>query len=166
LRSIVATIRRTRSLKILYQSMNPTRPDPQWRWITPHAFGNDGLRWHVRAYCHIDQKFKDFLLSRCLEAGRESEPGAKASDDVYWNEFFEVVLLPNPSLAAPQQEVIAQDYNMVDGHVSIPVRKALLYYFQKRLRLDVPSTPDNLHETPVVIANCEAFNAALAEAMA
>jgi hypothetical protein len=69
-------------------------------------------------------------------------------------------------LSKKQQEVIAQDYNMVDGRVSIPVRKALLYYFQKRLRLDVASTPDNLHETPVVIANREAFTAALAEAMA
>jgi hypothetical protein len=166
LRSIVAASRRKRSLEIVYQSMNAARPDPQWRWITPHAFGNDGLRWHVRAYCHIDNKFKDFLLSRCLDAGSEGEPGAKPSDDVHWDEFFEVILSPNPLLGKNQQEVIAQDYNMVDGHVSIPVRKALLYYFQKRLRLDVPGTRDNLHETPVVIANRETFTAALAEAMA
>jgi predicted DNA-binding transcriptional regulator YafY len=163
LRSIVAAIRRSRALEIRYQSMNAARPDPQWRWITPHAFGNDGLRWHVRAYCHIDKKFKDFILSRCLDARSEGESGAKSSDDIYWNEFFEVILSPNPSLSKKQQEVIAQDYNMVEGSVLIPVRKALLYYFQKRLRLDVESTHDNLHEVPVVVANREAFRAALAE---
>ena len=138
----------------------------QWRWITPHAFGNDGLRWHVRAYCHIDGKFKDFLLSRCLDTGKEGDPGAKASDDTYWTEFFEVILSPNPSLSVKQQEVIAQDYNMIDGRVAVPVRKALLYYFQKRLRLDVAGALDNLNEVPVIVANREAFAAALAEAMA
>jgi hypothetical protein len=145
--------------------MNAERPDPQWRRITPHAFGNDGLRWHVRAYCHIDKKFKDFLLSRCLDTGSEGDRGAEPTDDRYWNEFFEVVLSPNPSLSEKQQEVIAQDYNMVGGRVSVPVRKALLYYFQKRLRLDVAGALDDLHEVPVVVANREAFTAALAEAM-
>jgi hypothetical protein len=55
---------------------------------------------------------------------------------------------------------------MVDGRVSIPIRKALPYYFQKRLRLDVETKRDNLHEVPVVIANRETFRAALAVAMA
>jgi hypothetical protein len=55
---------------------------------------------------------------------------------------------------------------MVDGRVSIPIRKALPYYFQKRLRLDVESKRDNLHEVLVVIANRETFRAALAVAMA
>jgi hypothetical protein len=74
-----------------------------------------------------------------------------------------VILSPNPSLSEKQQEVIAQDYNMVDGRVAFPVRKALLYYFQKRLRLDVPSTLDNMNEVPVIVANREAFTAALME---
>jgi predicted DNA-binding transcriptional regulator YafY len=56
-----------RSVEIFYQSMNRTRPEPIWRRITPHAFGHDGLRWHVRAYCHIDSKFKDFILSRTFK---------------------------------------------------------------------------------------------------
>ena len=66
--------------------------------MTPHAFGNDGLRWHVRAYCHIDKKFKDFLLSRCLGTRSEDDAGATPGEDIYWNEFFDVVLRPNPAL--------------------------------------------------------------------
>ena len=85
---------------------------------------------------------------------------------MFWNEFFEVALAPNPELTDNQKAVVAQDYDMTDGHVSVPVRKALLYYFQKRLRLDAVGTLDGPHETPVVIANREEFAGALAEAMA
>jgi len=166
LRKLLAAIRQSRALEIYFQSMNVNRPDPVWRWITPHAFAFDGLRWHVRAYCHIDQKFKDFILSRFLDTRADAEPGAKPTDDRLWAEFFDVVLCPNPVLSATQQQVIAQDYDMTDGCVAVPVRKALLYYFSKRLRLDVSGMLDNPHESPVVLANSDAFKKALAEAMA
>lgn len=166
LRSILTAIRNERSIDIHYQSMNVAAPDREWRRITPHAFGNDGLRWHVRAFCHRDRKFKDFLMSRILGVGSEGEPAARAGDDTFWNESFEVVLAPNPALSKAQQEVIAQDYNMNGGSVCVPVRKALLYYFRKRLRLDVAEVLDKPHETPVIIANRSEFAKALAEAMA
>jgi predicted DNA-binding transcriptional regulator YafY len=166
LRSLLAAVRGQRAIEILYQSMNPARPKPQWRWITPHAFGNDSLRWHVRAYCHIDKKFKDFLLSRCLMTRGDAEAGARPQDDVFWNETFPVVLSPNPALSQSQRAVVAEDYDMTDGRVSVPVRRALLYYFQKRLRLDAIGAVDGPHETPVVITNREEFARALAEATA
>lgn len=166
LRRLVAAVRRRRAVEILYQSMNPTRPVPTWRWITPHAFGNDGLRWHVRAYCHIDRKFKDFLLSRCLEARGDAAPAANPEDDLFWHGVFEVVLVPNPALSENQKAVVAQDYNMTEGRVPVPVRKALLYYFQKRLRLDAAGALDGPQESPVVIANNKEFAEALAEATA
>jgi hypothetical protein len=165
LRELLAAVRRRRSLEIKYQSMNPKRPDTIWRRISPHAFASDGMRWHVRAYCHVDRKFKDFLLSRCLGARGNYELGAAAEDDALWHDVFEVVLAPNPALSENQQAVVAQDFDMKDGRVSVPVRKALLYYFQKRLRLDVAGTLDGPQETPVVIANREEFAQALAEAM-
>jgi hypothetical protein len=166
LRALLAAIRERRAVEILYQSMNPIRPESTWRWITPHAFGNDGLRWHVRAFCHIDRKFKDFLLSRCLQARGEAEAGAASEDDLFWNEIFAVLLSPNPALSKSQQQIIAQDYNMTGNRVSVPVRKALLYYFQKRLRLDGISALDEPHETPVVIQNQDEFTCALAETTA
>lgn len=166
LRGVLTAIRRQRAIEILYQSMNPSRAEPTWRWVTPHALGNDGLRWHVRAFCHIDKKFKDFLLSRCLEARGDGEPGVAPGDDVFWNETFLVVLSPNPALSQNQRAVVAQDYDMQGGRVTVPVRKALLYYFEKRLRLDGISALDGPHETPVVITNRDEFAHALAEAAA
>ena len=86
-----------------------------------------------------------------------------AAQDVDWREFFSVVLVPNPLLSKGQQDIIAQDYCMTEGQIAIPVRKALLYYFRKRLRLDVATAMDNARETPVVLANKKEFNRAILE---
>ena len=166
LRDILRAIREEQSLEVLYQSMSANRPTPEWRRITPHALGNDGLRWHVRAFCHFDHKFKDFIISRSLNTRKPDAPGATSDDDTLWHNRFAVALAPNPALSDSQQVVIAQDYEMTDGCAEVLVRKALLYYFQKRLRLNVADKLDSPHEIPVVVANRAAFDAALAEAMA
>jgi len=85
-------------------------------------------------------------------------------DDKYWNEFFSVILIPNPKLSIDQQAVISQDYCMEYGQIAIQVRKALLYYFRKRLRLDVAEALDDDREMPVVVLNRKAFEDAIAEA--
>jgi predicted DNA-binding transcriptional regulator YafY len=166
LRSLLASVSNRQALEIYYQSMNPDHSDPIWRWITPHAFANDGFRWHIRAYCHVDDKFKDFLLSRILKSRKSAEAKALASDDRFWNEKLKVSLIPNPKLAEPQRRVIAMDYGMRDGRIEIPVRMALLYYFKKRLRLDVAAALDRPQEAPVVVENGADFESALSEASA
>jgi hypothetical protein len=52
---------------------------------------------------------------------------------------------------------------MEDGRVVVPVRRAMLYYFSKRLRLDLGA--GDPRETPVVVSNREEFDSALSEAM-
>ena len=52
---------------------------------------------------------------------------------------------------------------MVGGRAVVPVRRAMLYYFSKRLRLDLASS--DARETPVVVANREEFDSALSKAM-
>lgn len=163
LRSLLNAIREERAVEILYQSMNPNRPDPIWRGISPHAFGSDGLRWHVRGYCHIGRKFKDFLLSRCLESREAGEAQAKASDDRQWQETIEIKLRPNPKLSESQQKIIASDYNMKNKYLLLTLRKSLIYYFNKRLRLDVAEALDDPQEAPVVVADQDGFEKALAE---
>jgi hypothetical protein len=158
LRNVLKVIRAKRSIEIEYQSMNAATPDIAWRRITPHAFASDGFRWHVRAFCHRDGKFKDFLLSRCTGTRNESDAGASADDDLQWSSYFDVVLTPNPRLSASQKKAIELDYAMQDGQTTLRVRHALLYYFNKRLRHDL--APQNgikleqdARETPVVVAN-------------
>jgi len=133
LRSVLAAVREERSLDLHYQSMNRDQPDPAWRRITPHAFGFDGLRWHVRAWCHETERFKDFLLSRVLGFGEFGEPGAAAAQDRLWQETFDITLVPHPDLSVGQQAVVAKDYNMADGRAVLTVRYAMLFYVLKRL---------------------------------
>jgi hypothetical protein len=166
LKRLIAAIRSERSIEIYFQSMNQKRPEAIWRRITPHAVAHDGLRWHVRAFCHVDRKFKDFIISRCRELRDEGAPSAKASEDRQWNEFFDVILKPNPDLTAKQRETIALDYEMTNGLAKTRIRRALLYYFEKRLRLDIEAGKDKPAETPVVIHNRDEFNKARDAAMA
>lgn len=161
-RDLLAVMREGASIEVHYQSMSPRRPDSEWRRITPQAFGSDGLRWHVRGYCHIDGAFKDFVLSRWRGLRAKGPPGALASADQDWNETFSVALEPNPALSPSQREAVAWEYDMPDGRTELSVRKALLYYLKKRLRLDM--IHDLPSETPVVVANREAFETALANA--
>jgi predicted DNA-binding transcriptional regulator YafY len=161
LRFFLTAIRTRHSVHIEYQSLNDSRPEPIWRWITPHAFGTDGLRWHVRAFCHIERAFKDFIISRCLAVGEMGPPEAKPSDDQEWQTFFTVVLIPNPKLSAAQQKTIERDYGMIDGCCELPVRLALLYYLDKRLRLDVAEKQDRPKETPIVVANKKEYDKTL-----
>jgi len=157
-RGLLKAVRAECSIRIHYQSMNDKRPHPIWREITPHAFGWDGFRWHVRAFCHIERRFKDFVISRCLDLGEFGVPGEKAINDQEWNTFFDIILIPNPKLSAAQRKTIELDYGMTRGKTSVSVRRALLYYFDKRLRLDVAERQDRPKETPVVVKNREAYD--------
>jgi len=135
LRAVLNAVRDNRSIEVLYQSMNRARPDPVWRRITPHAFGYDGLRWHARAYCHLEDKFKDFLLPRTLDARDPAEPGAPGDQDKLWMEYFEIKIAPHPGLTDGQKQVVGRDYGFTDGVGIISVRYAMLFYVLKRLGL-------------------------------
>lgn len=161
LRSLVQAIRSRKAIHAHYHSMSDQRPDAIWRWITPHAFGYDGLRWHTRAFCHIDGKFKDFVLSRFIDVGESGPAAIEASADRDWFSVFNVVLQPNPRLGQSKMRTVELDYEMSDGQLTLPVRHALLYYLDKRLRLDVGEKLDKPHETPVVVANRDEFEKAI-----
>lgn len=165
LQAALSAMRERKVLSIQYVSMSPDGVSDDWRSVSPHAFGNDGLRWHVRAFCHRDQKFKDFILSRCRDARVLPEDAANAEADNFWHETLDVELIPNPKLSQPQQQAIADDFKMIDGVLSLSVRYAMLYYFQRRYRLDLAKDHDRPAEAPLVIRNETEFNEALQEAM-
>lgn len=164
LRTLIEAIRNKRSVHAHYHSMRSEQLTPTWQWITPHAFSSDGLRWHVRAYCHIEDRFKDFLLSRFLGIGQFGQPGADGACDNDWYRVFDIMLVPNPALPIEKQRTITIEYGMADGRLVVQVRRALLYYFNKRLRLDVPEGIDQVHETPVVVLNHHELEGAVREA--
>ncbi len=164
LRKILDAVRESVSVEVFYQSMNKMRPDPIWRRITPHAFGHDGFRWHVRAYCHLEHKFKDFLLPRILEVGARSGPGETGEQDWLWNNYFDVKIGPHPDLTESQKKVVAKDYGFAPGDGAISVRYAMLFYVLKRLGLLSDAAKQSSRTQHIVIINRKETEAALEKA--
>lgn len=133
LRKVVRAAQEQMSIEVRYQSMS--KPEPSWRWISPHSFSHDGMRWHVRAYCFIDNSFKDFLLSRFLEIGKERPGIISREEDRDWNSKVRLEIIPHPGLSAGQKNVIEADYGMENGLLALDVRRALLPYFLQRYGL-------------------------------
>lgn len=159
LRSIVIAIRRREAIHILYQSMSA--PDPEWRWISPHALAFDGFRWHARSYCEKSGEFRDFVISRIMEARQTRPPADPSASDSAWNEILELHIGPHPALSPNQQRVVELDYGMNNGQVTILVRQALLYYALKRLGLDTDPAARKPQDQQIVLLNNEAIRGAV-----
>lgn len=164
LRTVLSAVRDHRSIDVHYQSMSKDRPDPIWRRITPHAFGYDGFRWHVRAYCHVTDKFKDFLLPRILGVGEMGGGGADPLQDALWQERFGVEIGPHPDLTASQKAVVAKDFGMKGGSAVLTVRYAMLFYVLKRLGLLGDAAKQPARSQHIVVVNRNETEAALEKA--
>ncbi len=100
--------------------------------------------------------------------GRLSRPkprGAAESDgrqDTDWSTTVELVIAPHPELTRAQARAIAIDYGIRGKTISIPVRRALLFYALKRLGLDVAPGARPPHEQHIVLVNRNEIERALA----
>lgn len=139
LRWVVAAVRAGQSLDVDYQSI--AREEPQRRVITPHAFAQDGLRWHARAFCSIRNDYKDFVLGRILMVHGMVRTPVGLPDDTEWKTVLTIVLRPHPELHKSVQEGVAIDFAMRDGSTEIPCRQAMLFYMFKSLGLSPRGRP-------------------------
>jgi predicted DNA-binding transcriptional regulator YafY len=151
LRTVISAINGNRALHIRYQSMS--RPEPMWRWISPHALAFDGFRWHARAFCHIDRVYKDFVLPRILDVGDTAPPEGSDADDFDWRRTVTFNIGPHPQLTAAQRKAIELDYGMKKGRLQIEVRAAFAYYVRKRLGLDQPPEQRRAQDQQIVLLN-------------
>ena len=103
--------------------------------LSPHALVHDGYRWHVRAYCHKRKDFRDFLLSRVIQAQKDDHDIECNYKDAAWNKMVEVVIIAHPELRPAQRRLIESDYAMVNGEVRLECRQALLHYLLFQLNL-------------------------------
>lgn len=155
LRSLVIAIRRCEAVEVRYQSMSS--PDPEWRWIAPHALAFDGFRWHARSFCEKSGGYRDFVISRIIDIRQSRSTEMQATADVAWDEIVALEIGPHPELSPNQKRVIELDYGMQNGRVVIPVRRALLYYALKRLGLDTDPAARNPQDQQIVLINKDAI---------
>lgn len=152
-RQTLGAIRGRRALVVEYQSMS--RPHPTQRTLSPHAIAYDGFRWHMRAFCHQHNDFRDFLFARVLTVVGETASAIEPTADVAWSESVQLVLAPHPDLTEGQKRVIELDYGMTEGRLIVHTRRALLFYLLQHLGLDpTPRTTPQAKQV-VLLNECE-----------
>lgn len=138
--AIVKAIQKREALEVCYQSM--TDPNSSWRWLSPHAFASDGERWHVRAYCHKRDEFRDFVLGRVIATRSTKPTDMSAEQDADWQTFATVIVKPNPDLSAEQRLAIANEYNMPDNQeIQLRLRRSMLFYLETQYNSKQVSMP-------------------------
>lgn len=161
--AILECIREPASSEIYYMSMNDSKMrNPRWRRVSPHALGFDGNRAYVRAFCHVDEKFKDFALCRALKTRRKARAGADSQSDIHWHQLVEVVLVANPRLSANQKRAVALEYELEKGRRVVLVRQSMLIYLKRQLRLDPIACEAPPTLAPLRIENIAVVDAAMA----
>lgn len=149
LRALLRTIRMGGSIKINYRSLTSSRN----RVICPHSLANDGYRWHIRAWCMERKEYRDFVLGRILSVFPPEACDARAPEDVEWESFTKLVLVPNPGLTSDQQETIARDYKIENGELPVAMRVSLSYYFIRRYNLDLRDGQIPAERAPLFLKN-------------
>jgi predicted DNA-binding transcriptional regulator YafY len=147
---MLRAIAKKEMLQIRYQSI--ARNEEQERYISPHAFGYDGVRWHVRAFCHLRSGFRDFVFGRILSAKPPVASTVDSIDDREWHTTIDLVLVPDDSLTPEQRRGVEIDYAMKNGSVTVPCRQAMLFYTLRTLNFE-PSGQPRYGERQLVIAN-------------
>lgn len=140
LQKVLTGIRKKEAIEVFYTSLS--RPEPIWRWVSPLALGNDGMRWHVRCYCHVNNEFRDFAFTRFLKIKSKRAPQPEMPVDQSWYDEVEVAMRASQDLTEGQKNTFSLDYGMKDGVFITKVRKAMLFYFLRRLGFD----PNNILE--------------------
>jgi len=158
-RAVIHACTEKSKLEIAYQSMSSDRPTP--RVIEPHALAHDGFRWHTRAFCLKDQKFKDFVLSRMLEAASGGAATSQPQQDAEWTETITLQIAAHPDLSAGQRRITELDYGMTGGVAELTVRKCMLFYNLKRLGLDTRADTRAPQDQQIVLRNADEVFAAL-----
>lgn len=108
------------------------------REIVPHTLVDNGQRWHVRAFDRKHNAFRDFVLTRMINAEvlETSILGVSEleAQDRQWTRFVELELVPHPSIK--HKEAIELDYGMDNGVKKVEVRAAIAGYLLLQWRVD------------------------------
>lgn len=156
LRKVLNAMRTSRAIYIHYQSARES--EPTWRWIAPHALGFDGFRWHVRAWCHLREAYRDFVIARMLKVTKDREEKINPADDLEWMQEVTLRIGPNPKLPQAMQETFALDYNMTNGELKLKTRASLSFYVERYLGLDLAEYNVPAERQQIVLINKDEIN--------
>jgi hypothetical protein len=151
LKVILRSIRNNYTIEIEYQSM--ASEEPSVRKISPHAFGFDGFRWHVRALCHKDKIYKDFIIGRIISIGKYEEFGFDHSNDFLWHNNIVLRIAPHPDFTSSQKKCIESDYGMKNGEVRYEFKASFDFYVLKKFGLTAGHEKKGCREQHIILLN-------------
>jgi hypothetical protein len=128
-----------RAVEIVYQSMRD--PEPTTRMIYPTRFASDGVRVHVRGWCYLRQKYRDFIPARIDPdlSFKQSKPVDDVPTDAEWGTYSILTLRPHSRLTEAQQKVVRIEFGFEHEVLEVKVRKALEFYTKRRWGLEQDS---------------------------
>ena len=152
LRPIIRAMTEHRRIDVDYVSLN--NPDREGRIIAPHTLVWTGYRWHIRAWCEKNQDFRDFVLSRFRgEADLLDVSPCLAHQDKDWQHIITLKIEPDSRLSLEQQEVVAHDYNMINGRLELKVRAELAPYLLQLLSVNTGTLLKDPRAQQLVLTN-------------
>lgn len=121
---MLSAIQNEQTLSVLYHSNN----DKLRRTLSPHRLVYVNHRYHVRAYCHLDNAFFDFTLARMTSIKTSTTAWKPDHDDKDWHAYLPLFFQINPDLPESVQLMLKVDYQLKGNQHCISTRKALEYY--------------------------------------
>ncbi len=158
LRPIVTAARQQKRLEVEYVSLH--NPNQEIRVIAPHTLVFSGLRWHVRAYCEKNRAYRDFVLSRFRGVpDMMDESPNPIEEDRDWQQKVSVRIKPDPRLDKAQKKIIAEDYGMSRGVLTIKTRGPLVQYMMQLLQIDAHVLQGKPGAQQIIVDNLEEIQA-------
>ncbi|MDW7748534.1 WYL domain-containing protein [Halomonas sp.] len=159
-RQVVKASREGQRLEVNYASF--TSPMGEDRIIVPHTLVFAAGRWHVRAFCEKHRDYRDFVLSRFRgvpEPCGDMLDDHGLAEDEDWHTRVEVRLIPDRRLPSRERALIAADYGMDEGELTLSCRGPLVLYALRELGVNPHHVETEPRAQQVEIANRQALTA-------
>ena len=131
-RAVLQAVLAGEVLRVVYCSVDSG--EVAERRLAPRAFGFDGFRWHVRAWCFTHGAFRDFVLGRMEKIVATEVLEEALPEDEEWEREVMLTVRVNPKLKAATQRALERDFGMEDGVLRHTVREALAFSAQNYFR--------------------------------
>lgn len=156
LRPILQACREGLRLESEYVSL--ANPEVEIRVMAPHTLVFTGMRWHVRAYCEKNREYRDFVLSRFRgEPDLMDTSEHTREQDEAWNTPVTVLIEPDARLNPAQKAIIEVDFGMLEGHLPVETRGALVQYVLQRFGIDPNTVQANAAAQQLQVGNLQAL---------
>ncbi len=135
MRQVLGALRHQKTLRIDYQAkMDDGVRDS--RVISPNYLVFADNRYHLYAYCHTLNAYRDFVLSRIVWVEPAEEQWVSGEHSEEWREYDELYFQPNPQLPERARRALLRGYPDAEkGYWRIRCRRNATYYIEHQLEV-------------------------------